>query len=195
MVARIQALHQQGRPVLVGTRSVEDSEHVERCSRPPACHTGCSTPARTRTRPTDRNAGERGSVTVATNMAGRGTDIPLGPGVAALGGLHVIAVERNDSRRIDRQLIGRCARQGDPGSFESILSLEDEILTSNCPKFLKNMAANGVRDRSPIAGWKSRLLLAAGQSRSEARLRSRRRALERMEAYLGKILSFAGQQE
>ncbi|MGB5443047.1 MAG: preprotein translocase subunit SecA, partial [Gammaproteobacteria bacterium] len=196
VVARIQELHQQGRPVLVGTRTVEDSEHVSRMLA------AAGLPHRVLNARQDEeeaelisNAGNRGSITVATNMAGRGTDIPLGPGVEALGGLHVIAVERNESRRIDRQLYGRCARQGDPGSFESILSLEDEILTSNCPKFLKNMAANGVRDRSPIAGWKSRLLLAAGQSRSEARLRSRRRALERMEAYLGKILSFAGQQE
>ena len=73
-------------------------------------------------------AGQTGRVTVATNMAGRGTDIKLGEGVAALGGLHVIGTERHESRRIDRQLAGRCARQGDPGYAQFFVSLEDEII-------------------------------------------------------------------
>ena len=73
-------------------------------------------------------AGEGGRITVATNMAGRGTDIKLAAGVAELGGLHVIATERHDARRIDRQLFGRCGRQGDPGSAEAIVCLEDEII-------------------------------------------------------------------
>ena len=73
-------------------------------------------------------AGERGKVTVATNMAGRGTDVHLGAGVAELGGMHVIVTEMHESARIDRQLIGRCGRQGDPGSHRMFLSLEDELL-------------------------------------------------------------------
>ena len=73
-------------------------------------------------------AGQLGRVTVSTNMAGRGTDIKLGPGVAELGGLHVICTEMHDSARIDRQLIGRCGRQGDPGTFRQYLSLDDELL-------------------------------------------------------------------
>jgi preprotein translocase subunit SecA len=73
-------------------------------------------------------AGQAGRVTVATNMAGRGTDIKLGEGVAELGGLHVIGTERHESRRIDRQLAGRCARQGDPGMAQFFISLEDEIV-------------------------------------------------------------------
>jgi preprotein translocase subunit SecA len=196
LVARVQALHRQGRPLLIGTRTVEDSERVSRML------TANDLPHRVLNARQDGeeaeligNAGRRGSITVATNMAGRGTDIPLGPGVEALGGLHVIAIERNESRRVDRQLYGRCARQGDPGSFESILSLEDDILGQYCPKYMKNMAVKGVRGHFRITAWKSRLLLAVCQLRSEAKLRSRRRALERMEAYLGKILSFAGQQE
>src|SRR6185437_13005366 len=79
-------------------------------------------------------AGEAGRVTVATNMAGRGTDIRLGAGVAEAGGLHVILTEYHDSRRVDRQLFGRCARQGDPGSCEAIVSLEDEIFTVHLPQ-------------------------------------------------------------
>ena len=73
-------------------------------------------------------AGQKGKVTVATNMAGRGTDIKLGEGVAELGGLHVIGTERHESRRIDRQLAGRCARQGDPGYCQFFVSLDDEII-------------------------------------------------------------------
>ena len=73
-------------------------------------------------------AGQRGAVTIATNMAGRGTDIKLGAGVADLGGLHVIGTERHEARRIDRQLRGRCARQGDPGSSHFFISLEDDLM-------------------------------------------------------------------
>jgi preprotein translocase subunit SecA len=73
-------------------------------------------------------AGQKGRVTVATNMAGRGTDIKLGEGVAELGGLHVIGTERHEARRIDRQLAGRCARQGDPGSAQFFISVDDEIV-------------------------------------------------------------------
>src|SRR5262249_57146967 len=73
-------------------------------------------------------AGQRGAVTIATNMAGRGTDIKLAPGVAELGGLHVIGTERHEARRIDRQLRGRCARQGDPGSSHFFIGLEDDLM-------------------------------------------------------------------
>ena len=72
-------------------------------------------------------AGQAGRITVATNMAGRGTDIRLHPAVSEAGGLHVILTEYHESRRIDRQLFGRCARQGDPGSYESIVALDDEL--------------------------------------------------------------------
>ncbi len=196
LVARIRAVHQQGRPILVGTRTLEDSERISQLLASAGLkHRVLNARQDEEEAELISNAGNRGSITIATNMAGRGTDIPLGPGVEALGGLHVIAVERNEARRIDRQLYGRCARQGDPGSFESILCLEDDILRQNCPKYMRNMAVNAVRNLSPVAGWKSRVLIAICQFRSEARLRSRRRALERMEAYLGKILSFAGQQE
>jgi preprotein translocase subunit SecA len=118
-----------GRPVLIGTRTIELSEElsallsgagVEHCvlnARNPSLEAEIVA-----------GAGRSGQVTVATNMAGRGTDIPLGAGVAALGGLHVICTELHDSARIDRQLIGRCARQGDPGSYRLFLSGDDEIL-------------------------------------------------------------------
>ncbi len=196
MITRIQELHQQGRPVLVGTRTVEDSERVSQMlSAAKLPHQVLNARQDQEEAELINRAGNRGSITVATNMAGRGTDIPLGPGVEDLGGLHVIAVERNESRRIDRQLYGRSARQGAPGSAESILSIEDDILSKNCSKPLQTLAVKGVRDMAAVSVWKSRLLIAYCQFRSERKLRSRRRVLERMEQYIGKVLSFAGQQE
>src|SRR5208283_4172417 len=92
-------------------------------------------------------AGQRGSVTIATNMAGRGTDIKLGEGVAGLGGLHVIGTERHESRRIDRQLRGRCARQGDPGSSHFFISLEDDLMRLfGSDKIVKYMEKMGLEE-------------------------------------------------
>ncbi len=136
-------VHQEtaaGRPVLVGTRSVAASDDLA------AVLAAAGIPHRVLNARQDEEeaavvaeAGWSGRVTVATNMAGRGTDIKLGEGVEEAGGLHVIATEFHDSRRIDRQLFGRCARQGDPGSYELILSLEDELARtfgSGAPRWL-----------------------------------------------------------
>jgi preprotein translocase subunit SecA len=90
-------------------------------------------------------AGQQGKVMVATNMAGRGTDIRLGPGVHELGGLHVICTELHESQRIDRQLIGRCGRQGDPGTYRQFLALDDEILTIGLgPKKAEALKQRGI---------------------------------------------------
>jgi preprotein translocase subunit SecA len=127
----IREMRQLGRPVLVGTRSIDKSEILAgRLTRAGITHQVLH--ARNLSAEADiiAMAGERGQVTVATNMAGRGTDIRLGAGVADLGGLHVICSELHDAARIDRQLIGRSARQGDPGSYRQFLSLDDEILES-----------------------------------------------------------------
>jgi preprotein translocase subunit SecA len=129
IVQDIKRLREAGRPVLVGTRSVEKSEAVS--SR----LTALGIPHRVLNAKQDKEeamivsqAGQPGMVTVATNMAGRGTDIKLGPGVAAAGGLHVVGTERHDAIRVDRQLLGRAGRQGDPGSGQMYLSLEDKLL-------------------------------------------------------------------
>jgi preprotein translocase subunit SecA len=127
----IREMRHLGRPVLVGTRSIDKSEILaDRLARAGIRHSVLH--ARNPAAEADiiAAAGERGQVTVATNMAGRGTDIRLGAGVADLGGLHVICSELHDAARIDRQLIGRSARQGDPGSYRQFLSLDDEILES-----------------------------------------------------------------
>jgi len=125
----IQEIHGQGRPILVGTISVEVSEHLSRMlARAGIVHNVLNAKYHQKEAEIVARAGQRGSVTIATNMAGRGTDIKLGPGIPDLGGLHVLATERHEARRIDRQLRGRCARQGDPGSSHFFISLEDDLM-------------------------------------------------------------------
>ncbi|HYE32309.1 MAG TPA: preprotein translocase subunit SecA [Methylomirabilota bacterium] len=129
VLKEIQTIHAEGRPILVGTISVEVSELLSRMlSKAGIPHNVLNAKQHEREAEIVALAGQRGAVTIATNMAGRGTDIKLGPGVADLGGLHVVATERHESRRIDRQLRGRCARQGDPGSSHFFVSLEDDLM-------------------------------------------------------------------
>ncbi len=121
--------YQAGQPVLLGTISVDDSEKLSRMLKMRNIpHNVLNAKNHQHEAEIVANAGKRNAVTVATNMAGRGTDIKLGPGVAELGGLHVIGSSRHDSRRIDRQLRGRCSRQGDPGSSKFYVSLEDDLM-------------------------------------------------------------------
>ena len=125
----IKSIHTQGRPILVGTISVEISELLSRMLKKEGIpHAVLNAKYHEQEAAIIARAGQRGSVTIATNMAGRGTDIKLGADVAELGGLHVVATERHESRRIDRQLRGRCARQGDPGSSHFFISLEDDLM-------------------------------------------------------------------
>ncbi len=120
---------EQGRPVLVGTVSVDVSETLSRLlKRRGVPHSVLNAKHHQREAEIVANAGQAGSVTIATNMAGRGTDIKLGEGVVEAGGLHIIGTERHESRRIDRQLRGRAGRQGDPGSSKFFLSLEDDLM-------------------------------------------------------------------
>ena len=121
--------YEQGRPVLIGTRSIDKSEHLSRLLTE-AGIPHCVLNAKRHSEEAEivAKAGQRRAITIATNMAGRGTDIVLGEGVPELGGLHVIGTERHDSARIDRQLAGRAGRQGDPGSAQFLLSLDDELL-------------------------------------------------------------------
>jgi len=135
-------------------------------------------------------AGEPGCVTVATNMAGRGTDIKLASGVAERGGLHVIATELNDSARIDRQLFGRCARQGDLGSCQAILAIEEDLVGSFLP-----VAVAPLRGLGRIPRWLGRLVFAAAQWRAERAHSRARRDLLDLDDYLGDILAFSGRGE
>ena len=127
VLAEILRIHQSGRPVLIGTASVEESERLS-AGMGGLPHHVLNARKEEEEAGIIARAGERGAVTVSTNMAGRGVDIRLGPGVAALGGLHILGVNRNESRRIDHQLRGRAGRQGDPGSSQFFVSLEDDLL-------------------------------------------------------------------
>jgi len=196
IVKRIRAVHQRGRPVLVGTGSVEDSERLSRLLKKVKLkHQVLNAHQDEQEAEIVACAGEKGRITVATNMAGRGTDIKLGPGVKELGGLHVIASERNIARRIDRQLAGRSGRQGDPGSSEAILSLEDELVGLYFGDGLKDLLSAIGRKNRPVPRWVSRLLIALPQRMLERYHRRVRRELLKADEQKGKMLAFTGAPE
>lgn len=129
VLEEIDQLHNEGRPILIGTRSIDKSEHLsELLNARNIEHQVLNANHIETEADIIAGAGLPGKVTVSTNMAGRGTDIKLGEGVSGMGGLHVICTEMHDSSRIDRQLIGRCGRQGDPGTYRQYLALDDDLL-------------------------------------------------------------------
>jgi len=196
VAARVAALYDAGRPVLVGTRSVEASERLS------ALLTEAVLPHRVLNARQDqeealiiREAGEPCRITVATNMAGRGTDIRLAAGVADRGGLHVIATERHEARRIDRQLFGRCGRQGDPGSYESFVSLEDELFDAHADALARRIAGAALQSSSRPGRWALSLAIRRSQRAAE-RLHSRmRRQLFQRDTRLDSLLAFSGRRD
>jgi preprotein translocase subunit SecA len=140
-------------------------------------------------------AGSRGRITVATNMAGRGTDIRLGPDVAGLGGLHVLATERHDARRIDRQLFGRGGRQGDRGSFQAIVSLEDEIVHEYFGGHAMRLGKLNRRKDKLVPGWLGALMVTVAQRTAERHHARTRRELLRIDDHLSDLLAFTGRPE
>jgi preprotein translocase subunit SecA len=194
IIGRAREVTATGRPILIGTRSVGASEALsKRLADAGLEHQLLNARQDKQEAEIVAQAGQRGRITVATNMAGRGTDIRLGKGVDQLGGLHVIATELHDSRRIDRQLYGRCGRQGDPGSFEVLVSLEDEL----CRLYLGGVAGTLAR-RALVAGPQSaiaRRLVRLAQRRAERSNAAIRRELLSMDEELGDLLAFAGKGE
>jgi preprotein translocase subunit SecA len=144
----------QGRPVLIGTRSIDKSERLaELLVSHGATPTVLNAKHIEREAEIVAQAGQMGKLTVATNMAGRGTDIRLGAGVPELGGLHVICTELHEAQRIDRQLIGRCGRQGDPGTYRQFLAMDDEILLAGFgPKKADRLKSLGAKSTGPLKG-------------------------------------------
>ena len=195
IVQEIRRVHETGRPILVGTRSVRASEHLSQMLKNERLeHQVLNAIYHRQEAQIVAQAGQHGRITVATNMAGRGTDIKLGRGVAKLGGLHVLAAEPNESARIDRQLYGRGARQGDPGSAQGIFSLEDEIAT----RYAKNLAAYLKRRYShinhDISSTLVRRVFSLAQYRAERfALRSRKSVLK-TDHWLDEQLGFAGRE-
>ena len=140
VVGEIEEMHNSGRPVLVGTTSIEKSEYLaELLTRRGIRHEVLNAKQHEREANIVQEAGRKGSVVIATNMAGRGTDIKLDPDVRELGGLHVIGTERHESRRIDNQLRGRSGRQGDPGSSRFYVSFGDDIMKRFAPEWVPGM--------------------------------------------------------
>ncbi|GAA4718903.1 accessory Sec system translocase SecA2 [Brevibacillus fulvus] len=155
--------HKKGQPVLVGTISIENSERLSQMLKQKGVpHNVLNAKHHEREAEIVARAGQYGAVTIATNMAGRGTDIQLGEGVAELGGLHILGTERHESRRIDNQLRGRAGRQGDPGSSQFFLSLQDELMRRFGAENIMNMMDRlGMEEDMPI---ESRLVSRAVES-------------------------------
>ncbi|OHE89267.1 MAG: preprotein translocase subunit SecA [Verrucomicrobia bacterium RIFCSPLOWO2_12_FULL_64_8] len=181
VVKEIQGAHERGQPVLVGTVSVESSEVLSRMlKRANITHAVLNAKFHQQEAEIVSRAGQRGSVTIATNMAGRGTDIKLGEGIPDVGGLFVIGTERHESRRIDRQLRGRCARQGDPGLSKFFLSLEDELLRI----FLQGNLASRLMEGSMKEGeelehpWLNRSIESAQKKVEQQNFSIRKRLLQ-----------------
>jgi preprotein translocase subunit SecA len=193
ILARVRELHERGCPVLIGTRSVAASEEAS------AALAGAGLPHRVINAAQDgqeaaivAGAGERGRITIATSMAGRGTDIKLADGVEDLGGLHVIMSERHDSRRVDDQLAGRAGRQGQKGQFEAILSLDDPLMDMDRGGVLRALTLPARKVHGPLI---RRLLQKAMQRRAERLHAGMRRQLLKSDDMQTRILAFSGQSE
>jgi len=193
IVAQIDALHRRGAPVLLGTRTVAESEYASaRLSAANLPHRVLNAAQDAEEAAIVADGGKPGRITVATNMAGRGTDIKVDPAATDLGGLHVIMSERHEASRIDRQLAGRCARQGQPGMFQAVLSLDDAVIDA-LPSPLLRRAAVMVE---PLAGaWIRRTVLRYAQKRLEALHGRMRRDLLKSDEVTGDVLAFTGQPE
>jgi preprotein translocase subunit SecA len=193
VAARVAALHREGLPVLVGTRSVAASEAVSAAlATAGVTHDLLNARQDGEEAAVVARAGEAGRVTVATNMAGRGTDIRLAPGVAARGGLQVIATELHEARRIDRQLQGRCGRQGDPGVFETFAALDDELAGTFADPLLRALLRFAHRLGS---AWLLGRALRAIQARAERHHASVRKELLENDERMADALAFAGRGE
>jgi preprotein translocase subunit SecA len=179
--------------VLIGTRSVQASERLaEEFAARGLPHAVLNARHDKEEADIVAQAGHPGRITIATNMAGRGTDIKLSAPVREGGGLHVILTEFNESQRIDRQLFGRCARQGDPGTIEAAVSLEDELFRRYAPRLTRLVARSCGRSGALAPGWLAALLVLSGQRTASAINLRARMATLREDRKLERLLSFSG---
>ena len=196
VMQRIAHHHARGAPILVGTRSVISSEQLsQRLHAEGISHQVLNAKQDGTEADIVADAGHVGRITIATNMAGRGTDIKLREGAADLGGLHVIIAERHEAGRIDRQIAGRCARQGDPGNVEAILSLEDAVLVpynSGLSAAIVHRLVDRMRNKREAlyAKW-----IRHAQKRTERSQSRIRKSLLKSDKQMGDILSFSGRAE
>jgi preprotein translocase subunit SecA len=187
VIEEIKRVHSEGRPVLVGTRSVAASEQLSALLRAQGFdHEVLNAVRHAEEAEIVAAAGQPGRITIATNMAGRGTDIVLGDGVAAAGGLHVLATERHESPRVDRQLYGRAGRQGDPGSARTIAALTDEVV---------RRYAGPLQWLGRLAGPARAGVFRLAQRKAQAMAARRRRQVMRSDETYEESLGFAGQEQ
>ena len=192
------ALRASGRPVLIGTDTVADSEALSQTlSAAGLAHAVLNARCDRHEAAVVAAAGAAGTITVATSMAGRGTDIAVSPEVAARGGLHVICCQQNGSPRMDRQLIGRCARQGEPGSAERAIALDGRLLARQPLAAALSQLSSAGKDgwHAGCAGLAALLLLRAAQWSEQRRERRERQLLLQRDTELAGWLSFSGPAE
>lgn len=193
IVEEIVQCNKTGRPILIGTRNVRASEKLAEMLTVRGLDFNLLNAVRHKEEAVIvAAAGEQGRITIATNMAGRGTDIKLGRGVIELGGLHVIATERHESGRIDRQLFGRSARQGDPGSAQAFMSVDDELIQRFVPGPLRKQLASAIEKRKPGAKRLSETILSHAQRAAQRLAFRQRRNVLKMDTWLEDALSFTG---
>ena len=196
LINRIKELYQQFRPVLIGTSSVEESELVSSwLEQENIPHRVLNAKQDSHEADIISQAGQQQAITVATNMAGRGTDIALGAGVLELGGLHVIALSRNRSHRVDRQLYGRCARQGDPGSAEAILSLQDPSLEQFYSSAMLKLLTQFCPGNAAMPNFIARQVLNLPQQKNEKNQSQMRKTLMKQDRQQRRTLAFSGKFE
>jgi preprotein translocase subunit SecA len=190
---RIENCHRDNLPVLVGTRHVLSSQKLANCLEQRGIPYNLLNAIHHREEARIvAEAGKAGRVTIATNMAGRGTDILLADKVAEQGGLRVIASERHESPRIDRQLFGRCARQGDPGEVEVFVSLEDELVVRHLPAALRTLLSKYLRKGTAGAQRTALAAIRLAQYRAGRQAYSQRCQVLRNDTWIDKALSFTG---
>ncbi|NDV62883.1 prepilin peptidase [Puniceicoccales bacterium CK1056] len=193
IVADVEANHLLGRPVLVGTRNVATSQILAKRLHSEGFKIELLNALNDRQEASIiARAGRKGAITIATNMAGRGTDIKLGEGVAELGGLHVIASERHEARRIDRQLFGRSGRQGDPGTAVAFISCEDELLLRFAPKWLLGLFTKCLKNRLPGGRMIGLLTNNFVQWKAQKIALYSRKSVLKMDTWLDEAISFSG---
>ena len=193
IVNEVEKLHATGRPLLVGTRSVQASERLWQA----LADRGLEAKILNATRLKEEAeiialAGEKARIVIATNMAGRGTDIKLGHGVRGLGGLHVIVTEWHESGRVDRQLFGRSGRQGDPGSAQSFVCFEDELIQKYLPKWALAVLVKGWQKKVSLKEKIARAGFWFAQRRAQNLSFKQRKNVMRSDLQLDEALSFAG---
>jgi preprotein translocase subunit SecA len=190
VVEHTRRIHESGRPVLIGTDSVAESEHLSRLlDAAGLAHKVLNARQDQDEAMVVARAGNRHMITVSTNMAGRGTDIPLGPGVEELGGLHLMICQHNPSRRIDRQLLGRCARQGNPGSAETLISFQKPLIARLFPRWLAYFGGERGLSRPQ---WLVRLIIRLPQWLEESHQRAQRKQMLEQDARLERATLLMG---